>query len=514
MKKNVDISIVGCGPVGATLANLLADYNYEVAVIEKETEIYRAPRAVHLDDEVLRIFQAIDILKDLEKSITPFRSMQFVSGSGKVLLETGMPADCKSYGHEPSNWFFQPHLEEILRDRFKQFSHLHYYEGYEVKAIKEDDESTTLEATNHQNNDELKITSKYLIGCDGSKSMVRKTMGVRYESLDFDQPWMVVDTFLKSEKDAALLPAIHQQICNPKRPTTYVPGVGKHRRFEFMLMEGETEESISHPTAIRDLIASHIDVDKLTIARSAVYTFHGLTVDRWRKGRLLLAGDSAHQMPPFAGQGMCSGIRDAHNLAFKLDLLLSGKTSESILETYQMERKPHVAAISRGAIKMGKLIQTQNPVVGWMRNFQFFLARHSTFIQEKIRDGIIKKIPYKKGLIGKNHLSGKLAIQPTVQKYNGQNCLLDEILGNQFALIIKGKIGENEIANFRQFTNGHTFLLGKDFSSAELSDWMEDNKIDFVIIRPDRYVFDAGKTQELNITLRRLYQGLTQNFNK
>lgn len=505
----VDISIVGSGPVGATLANLIADFGHSVAIIEKEMEVYRMPRAVHIDDEVLRIFQAVGILNDLKESITPFKKMQFVSATGKILMEVKSKEGHAPYGHSPANWFFQPDLERQLRAAFKAKEKVHWFKGYEVVEVADTGNDASLKAINTQNQEQITIQSKYLIGCDGGRSMVRKSMGVDFENLNFDQPWMVIDTFLKSEKDAKLLPALHQQICDPKRPTTYVPGVGRHRRFEFMLVDGDTKESIAQPDTIKKLISPFIEPDKLEIARSAVYTFHGLTVAQWRKGRLLLAGDSAHQMPPFAGQGMCSGIRDAHNLAFKLDLVLKGKTKEQLLDTYQSERKPHVTAISKGAITMGKAIQPQHLIRVVLRNMLFFLARNSAFLQKKMEGDFSRKLPYGQGFLGKQHpLSGQLAIQPNVQ-VAGKELLLDELLGNQFAIISRKEISAPLITHFKSRLNGQVFLVGKSFTSTKLAEWMRAHKMEFVIIRPDRYIYDGGLIRDLEKTANGLFDGVT-----
>lgn len=276
-----------------------------------------------------------------------------------------------------------------------------------------------------------------------------------------------------------------------------------------MLRADETAENITQPEKIIKLLQPFINPDKLEIARSAVYIFHGLTVSQWKKGRLLLAGDSAHQMPPFAGQGMCSGIRDAHNLAFKLDLVLKGLASKQLLDTYQAERKPHVTAISKGAIKMGKLIQTQNKWKAKLRDFQFFLARNFSFIQTKMQADFIKKEPYKKGFLGNTHaLVGHLAIQPEIILKNGKPTLLDDLLGNQFALISQQKLSEEQSQYFKKLTAGKVFLLGTDFSSAVFKNLMEAHKIDFLIIRPDRYVYAAGKISQVEKALHTINQGL------
>ncbi len=506
---NYDIAIVGCGPVGATLANLLGAYDYSIAIFEKELTIYHAPRAVHIDDEVIRIFQAVGILEQLKGSIVPFEKMQFVSAKGKVLIEAGAPSNYQPYGHAPSNWFLQPVLEEKLRTHFQKHPAIQFYKGYEVQEINDHSDAVELTAIQVSSQKAISIKAKYLIGCDGGKSLVRKTMGVSADSLNFDQSWMVVDTFVKAEEDLALLPALHQQICDPYRPITYVPGVGNHRRFEFMLRARETAENISKPNKIKDLIRPFIDPKKLDIARSAVYTFHGLTANQWRKGRFLLAGDSAHQMPPFAGQGMCSGIRDAHNLAFKLDLVLKRLANIELLDSYEAERKPHVTAISKGAIKMGQWIQAQSQWKVWLRDFQFFLARNSAFLQAKMQADFIKKTPYHRGLLGRQHpLSGQLAIQPMIRLTGQPEILLDELLGNQFALISTEKITNSLLEIFKNKLGGKTYLLNKDFYSTVLQQWMIDQQMDFVIIRPDRYIYDAGQISDLEKILKKLIDDL------
>ena len=409
----------------------------------------------------------------------------------------------------PANWFLQPVLEEKLRAQFQKNTTIQFYKGYEVQQLEDQLDSAQLTAIEVSSQREIIIKSKYLIGCDGGKSLVRKTMKTSFDSLDFDQSWMVVDTFVKAEKDITLLPALHQQKCDPYRPITYVPGVRNHRRFEFMLRADETPESISEPQKIKTLVSEFIDPEKLDIARSAVYTFHGLTVNKWRKGRLILAGDSAHQMPPFAGQGMCSGIRDTHNLAFKLDLVLKGVAKEEILDTYQAERKPHVTQISKGAIGMGKLIQAQSQLKIWLRNFQFFLARNSSFLQRKMQEDFVRKTPYRTGFLGKQHpLSGQLAIQPMIKVNHQSEILLDELLGNQFALISTEKLRGVLVETFHKKLGGKVLLLDNDFQSTIFKEWMAAQQMDFVLIRPDKYIFDAGKMGDLENVLKALFKQL------
>jgi len=284
-----------------------------------------------------------------------------------------------------------------------------------------------------------------------------------------------------------------------------VPGVGAHRRFEFMLVGEDTKESISDEISIRTLIGQYIDPDKLEIARSAVYTFHGLTAENWRKGRLFLAGDAAHQMPPFAGQGMCSGIRDAHNLAFKLDMVIIKGGKGELLDSYEAERKPHVIAMSKGAIQIGKAIQTQDRTRSFFRNLQFALARNSEFIREQLRRNSIRKISYKRGLLGSNHkLSGQLSIQPTIVKEGDGEILLDEILGRDFIFLSVVNVPNDTKARFDSITGGRALQVGRSFQSQKLKNWMQSNRVDFLIIRPDRYIYDAGKVKDIGRVLESL----------
>ena len=219
-------------------------------------------------------------------------------------------------------------------------------------------------------------------------------------------------------------------------------------------------------------------------------------------------------MPPFAGQGMCSGIRDAHNLAFKLDLVLRGVAKESLLDTYQEERKPHVTAISKGAIKMGKAIQTQNPLLVIIRNLLFFLARNSAFLQEKIQQDFNKKLPYAHGFLGKHHaMSGQLAIQPLI-KVGEEQLLLDDLLGNHLALISTNAISSALSNKFKSRIDGRLYVIDENFTSPELKAWMKAQKMEFVIIRPDRYIYDGGTLKDLERIMNTLFESWIMNKRK
>jgi 3-(3-hydroxy-phenyl)propionate hydroxylase len=213
--------------------------------------------------------------------------------------------------------------------------------------------------------------ARFVVGCDGARSFVRRSLGIGLDDQGFDQPWLVVDTVLR-EDATCTLPDRVLQICDPARPATFVPSVDRHRRWEMMAMGTETAEDLLDPTTIARLLAPYaavgLDVDT---ERAAVYSFHALVATEWRRGRVLLAGDAAHQMPPFLGQGMCAGIRDAANLAWKLAMILGGQAGQALLDTYQPEREPHVRAITELAVALGGILQTTDPEVAAARDEGF-----------------------------------------------------------------------------------------------------------------------------------------------
>jgi len=210
-----------------------------------------------------------------------------------------------------------------------------------------------------------RVHARYLIGADGARSIVRKQTGVRVEDLCFDQPWLVVDTLLRRDVQ---LPELVQQICDPARPTTFIPMSGLRRRWEFMLLPGEDATAMEKPERIAELLAPWVEPDDVEIVRAVVYAFHAVLAHPWRERRVFLAGDAAHQMPPFLGQGMCSGVRDAHNLVWKLALVLRGLASDELLDTYEIERSPHVRSIIETAVALGGLLQTTDPKVAAERD--------------------------------------------------------------------------------------------------------------------------------------------------
>lgn len=364
-RRACDVAIVGYGPTGATLANLLGRLGLHVAVLERERELVLQPRAVHFDGEVMRVFETAGLAGQLLPHVRPSGGMRYVSPSGVVMVER-KPA----VGEGPHGWannylFHQPHLENALRAGAARFDNVEVFEGQEVVSLHPTEDWVDLKTAKGD------VRARWVVGCDGARSVVRQAIGAQHHDLGLHQPWLVVDVVLERELD---LPYPTVQYCDPARPVTCVNVTGPRRRWEIMLMSGDELERMTDPDTVWRLLAPWIKPGDARLERSAVYTFHSLIATRWRAGRLFIAGDAAHQTPPFLGQGMCTGIRDAANLAWKLERVLRGKAHERLLDTYESERAPHARRFIEEAVRLGGILQTTDPAVAAARDRRFLEA--------------------------------------------------------------------------------------------------------------------------------------------
>lgn len=506
-----DVIIVGLGPTGAVLANLLGQYGWSVVGLERDEDLYYAPRAVHFDDEIMRVFQFAGLDQEIGRTSEPFTDMEIkLKAGGKPVTRSKIGSQDRRYGHPGAWWFHQPTLEQHFKDGMKRFANVRALYGYRVLGVQQGEESVTAFVSG-SNGHELEVKGRYLIGCDGGRSLIRKAANLTLESADFDEAWVVVDTKTRSGGKDPGLPSHHSQICNPSQPVTYVPMAGPYYEWQFMVMGNKSEREATDPAYVRRQLAEHVDLQKVDITRIAYYKFHGLWAPEWRNERILLAGDSAHQMPPFLGQGMCSGVRDAHSLCWRLDLVLAQKAAPSIFDDYVRERSAHVKEIINGAIFLGNIIQTRSRWVALFRNTLLFRAtKMFTFANRLLTEKANRKKPLAGGFLGGTHsLSGHLAIQPQVcSRLNGSLVLLDEFLGKGFALLVRDRVSKTcascaatlgqlvplQVVSF----NDNLPTDGVIDAQGHLGRWFDQHHIDFVLIRPDRYVFDAGKEADLD----------------
>lgn len=531
-----DVVIVGYGPVGQTAANLLGQMGYRVAAFEMATSVYNKPRAVHFDAEVMRIFQSIGLAETVLPSTAPIKGVDFLNGDGGILFSVRTPQRRTLNGWDGDYMFYQPKLEEALQAGAKRFDNVEVYAGHEVLDItaREDQDGqghVEVDVEQRLTNATFTVKADYVIGCDGARSITRKLAGIELDDMKFDQPWLVIDTMLKREVD---LPDVAQQICDPKRPTTFVPSSGGHRRWEIMLMPGDDPDEIVKIDRVWELLSPWITPDDAEVIRHVVYTFHAVIADPWRNGRVLIAGDAAHQMPPFLGQGMCAGIRDVANLCWKLDFVKRGLASDALLDTYQEERSPHVRTIIERAVRTGGIIQTTDPDVAKQRDERFRLASGSIAAGDDEDGPFNMGMPSLRGGVCQpgNDRSGKPFPQGPSRSADGREELLDEFVGARFAVFTDAATAKMvsqqltpellelvtslDIALVALDTPSvppapHGFTGVADETGVALK-WLGEGNI--AVVRPDRYVYgiatDADSMSELLLGLQARLTGAAE----
>jgi 3-(3-hydroxy-phenyl)propionate hydroxylase len=445
-----DVAILGYGPVGALLANLLGQAGLSVAVYERETAIYPLPRAVHFDGEVMRIFQSAGLAERVAAETRPSsQGMRFVNAEGRTLM---VRRGVEGRGPQgwPNNWYFhQPALEQLLREGVARFPNVTVHLGREIADLGE-------------------LDARFIVGCDGARSLVRRAIGSRQRDLGLHQPWLVVDLLCDpSSRRVKVLPDYTVQLCDPQRPMTIVNVGDARRRWEIMLMPGDDPDRLTDPDVFWPMMARWLQPEDARLERAAVYTFHSVVQEGWRSGNLLLAGDACHQTPPFLGQGMCAGMRDAANLAWKLEAVLRNHAPESLLDTYESERRPHVEAFIELAVKLGAVLQETDPARAAERDRRFSAgAEMFDFPQPQLGPGCRADAPPP---------VGTLFPQPLLS--DGR--LMDEAIGPRFAIV-----GEVELLGDRQRTAVGLPGIG--------ADWLAQRGLRAALLRPDRYIADVA----------------------
>ena len=478
-----EVLIVGLGPVGATLAALLGDAGIAVLAIDKSTEVYPLPRAAHFDHEIMRTFQQLGIAEEVLRHTRPVSGYEFRSADGEVLVSFGnMAARFAPSGWAGGYMFNQPGLEHALRAKLATASNVEVLLGAAFERLTTTPDAVSADIATEEG--PLRVRARYLVGCDGAGSPVRAAMGARLEDLQFDEPWLVIDAI---PRPGCQLPTVNLQICDPARPTTCVlMGPGRHR-WEFMLLPGETAEEVFDDAFINRMLSSwKVDVD---IERKAVYRFHGLVADLWRNGRLLIAGDAAHQTPPFAGQGMCAGVRDAANLAWKLGAVLQGRASDVLLDSYQLEREPSARAYIRLAIEMGRVVCTLDPREAQERNERMIAASKAgiTPIPPAAPPPLTGPC-----ILEGTPAAGLLFPQP-VNEQGGTTMRLDDVLGAG-AWLITAVPSPGFTPDVMTL---HLDDARLDPFRAQIRDWLTAKEAQAVLVRPDRYVFGTGAPDRL-----------------
>ncbi|MDC8833061.1 bifunctional 3-(3-hydroxy-phenyl)propionate/3-hydroxycinnamic acid hydroxylase MhpA [Alteromonas gilva] len=495
-----DVAIIGCGPVGALAANLLGKRGLNVVVLEKEATPYPLPRAVHLDHEMVRLFQSIGLHDRILPDMRDTDGHLHIGADHGVIRYMGTVGKPRPYGWSNDYFFYQPELEEHLRNALTRFSNVSLRFGAECLSVTQQSDKVALQIRCNNNTDTL--NARWVIACDGARSTVRKSLGIKLDDLEFEEPWLVVDAEVEGEihfpeltglPDDANIQQLSVMMCDPKRPATVVPGRGNHRRWELMLLPGEDDQAMMQPAKVTELLAPYLQGVPHKIVRAATYRFHGLVAEQWKSGNVFLAGDAAHQTPPFFGQGMCHGFRDVANLAWKLDLVAQEKASESLLDTYQPERDPHVRSVISAAVGAGRYICMLDEQKAAERDIE---------IRRKVKNGELPTTaadlipPVAAGIIAKDTAeAGRRFIQPRV-KVNGTEQLFDDLTRGDWRLLVANSDGANNALSDLKLWLPDLDIEVVDLNQLDdpqLNAWLEEAGVDTVLLRPDYYVYGTAK---------------------
>jgi 3-(3-hydroxy-phenyl)propionate hydroxylase len=494
-----DVAIVGYGPVGATFANLLAKYGLKIAVVEQAAGIYDKPRAITIDHEVLRVFQACGLADTIAAHTVPHPGTHYLGVDGQIIKMFDPMPPPYPLGWTPTATFVQPEFETALRKKFATYDKADVFLSTQGADVTQDDAGVSL--TVKGDSGERVLRTRYLVACDGANSFVRKKLDIVFDDLAFDEWWMVVDAF---DQGATARPEKCFQYCWPSRPGTFQPGPGALRRWEIKILPGEDPATFGERDNVLKVLAAFTDPSKLEIWRSAVYRFHALLAQRWQAGRILLMGDAVHQTPPFLGQGLSAGVRDAVNLAWKLALVLRGDTAPSVLATYAEERKPHVGALVATAKEFGEIIGELDPVKAVARDKKLRAELQSGQAQTN-RQKFIPDLTG--GLIAQETpAAGTLFPQPDVETAHGK-VRLDDTLAPEFLIAAVSPdalkaLTPQSIAIWHRL-RGQRLVIKE--TGTLLADWLKQNGIVAAVVRPDRAVYGGARTgDELNALIARL----------
>lgn len=471
-----DVAVIGCGPVGATLANLLERQGRRVVVVDQFTDAYSLPRATHIDGEALRILQTAGVAAVLSPKLGIYSRMRFEDADGAMLIDWPRPVEPGIHGWRDSNRFHQPDLETALRERAARATGIDLRLGWKVTGIAQNCDEVTI-VTNAPDGGIEKVSARFAVGCDGAHSVVRQAIGADLQILAPPEQWLVADLILGP--DAPDLPEGTVQYCDPARPFTYIEAVGRRRRWEVMLLPGDDPATFAEPEHVYALLSRWLAPEDADLERAVVYTFNSVIASQWRNGRLLIAGDAAHLTPPFLGQGLCAGLRDAANLAWKLAWVLDGRSTPALLDTYQTELAPHVAQYIAEANRIGAIIQERDPDRARARDANLLA-------QPQVLVPIRPRLCGEAAATTTDSLAGTLAPQPRLS--DGR--LLDDVSPLRFVLLGRAEILDQVDPASRALWS----RAGVAVLTDEAHDYLDTIAVAAVLIRPDHYILGTART--------------------
>ena len=485
----IPVVIVGAGPVGVTAATLLGQYGVECLVLDRWDDVYPQPRAVHLDDEVYRILARAGIAEEFAAISRPTLGLQLVDRDHHVFAVFHREESEGRHGYPQANMFDQPELEQLLRANLKTLPTVHFRADVEVTDIAQDGQGrVNVDLTDRVTGEHESLLATYVLGCDGANSVVRAAIGSTMADLRFEQRWLVLD--LASEVELDQWDGVHQ-VCDPDRAATYMRIGPSRYRWEFRLLEGETAADYESVDALLPLLEPWLDggpPDALELVRVAEYTFRAQIADVWRDRNVFLLGDAAHLTPPFIGQGLCAGLRDSMNLSWKLAGVLAGELPETVLESYEAERKPHAQAM----IGLAKLIGAAMTRGGRAGSALRKVIAPRLHLVPGLRDRILdsQTPPLRRSaLVHDPRLSRSLAgrLCPNALLAGGRR--LDDVADGRFVLVTAEPLSARQ----REHVAAHRTEVVVATPDSALGRWLARGRANAALVRPDHTVMRAGR---------------------
>ena len=487
----VPVIIIGAGPAGITAATLLAQYGIECLVLDRHETAYPLPRAVHADDEIYRILARLGVSDEFAAHARPALGLRLLDPDMRVLAEIKRSTQPSANGFPQMNMFDQPELEAMLRANLKTYPHAELRGNVEVTGVTQTQpDRVRVSFLDRVRGGEHSVQASYVLGCDGANSAVRAGIGAHMYGLPFQQTWVVIDVDTDAELNQ--WEGCHQ-LCSPQRAGTYMRVGPTRHRWEFRLLDGETAADYQNIADIEPLIAPWLGdtpAEQLRLVRVTAYTFRAQVANRWRDRNVFILGDAAHLTPPFVGQGMAAGLRDALNLTWKLAGVLDGTLPESVLDTYEQERKAHAAAMILMAVSVGAAMTGGGRLGDLIRHVVFPRLQNLRLpgTRTSAADGVAPGL-HRSALVVKSRTPGQLAGTLCPNPILGDGLRFDEVVGNRFALISSSPLSDaqrNELSN-----RGAAVVPAAPGS--ELDRWLRSGRANTAIIRPDRAVMQAGR---------------------
>ncbi|MFF4250658.1 bifunctional 3-(3-hydroxy-phenyl)propionate/3-hydroxycinnamic acid hydroxylase [Streptomyces sp. NPDC001663] len=492
-----DVAVIGYGPTGVTAANLLGAMGLRVVVLERDAEIFSRARAISTDEEVMRIWQRAGLAERLKQDMLAERPLDFVDAKGRAFI-SAHPSP-RGHGHPPQMFIYQPALEQVLREGVGRYPNVEILLRHECLRLRQDGGGVELTVVGADDS-VRRLHTKYVIAADGGSSLTRAQLNIGYEGKTYEDRWVVIDTeMLKPWPD-------HDRLrfrCDPARPAVDCPTPLGHHRWEFPILPGDDETYLTTDEAIYSMVSRYgIGRDQIKILRATVYSHHVRFAARFRMGRVFLAGDAAHAMPPWIGQGMAAGVRDAANLCWKLAAVLRGELSETALDSYEAERKPHVKEITKRAVFVGRIITERRLPVTRLRNTALRALNRIPGFSNWLQDSNwIPVAHYADGFQARprTKASGHQIPQPWVTGPDGERVRLDDVLGGRW-LLLHARSAVPQPAWDRAGVPSLTVTpAGSEPAEGTVVDsdgvllpWMAEHRVATLALRPDAYAYAAA----------------------